>query len=383
MPGVMRIVYFYKSLKYAAFGGIFLLVGLCLYTGLTEKGEVVDSLEEIPNYNYVPEIEALRKEGRLGEALEVARFVLQHPDMPGQAEAQRLAQEIETELNSWTGRARRAVSGFVTGSGTSVEEIGGGIASDMIVYGDIRDLLKQGYYKVTGQETDPVIAALAGVGLLTEVVDLADWAPAVLKAFRKVGALSDQFADFVIKTARKSLDQRKLDEGLVSVFGNIRHLSDEMGLARTAATFKHIDDPADLAAVAAVARKNADTAYFMTKVGGADGVSLMKQFGNSDDAVAQMARAVKKGPAGIAWLKKGGIAHPYVVKTRIVARVLKNHHMGRFTNLVRALALQYPGLRYALWGCTALSFVLSGFFFVESGYKFYQAVGRQKREATA
>jgi len=55
----------------------------------------------------------------------------------------------------------------------------------------------------------------AGGGGLTlcgaSAVDVADWAPAVLKAFRKIGALSRKFADFVITAAKKSVKGRKLD----------------------------------------------------------------------------------------------------------------------------------------------------------------------------
>jgi hypothetical protein len=370
----MKIGKLYDGLKYVVVGAVCLMIAFFLYASLREvtaERKIEESLESLPNYNYVPDIKALREEGKLSEALEMARFVIRHPEMPGQEDAKALEEDLEKELTSLWGRTKRATRGFVMGSGNSIEELAGGITSDMIIYGDVRDLVKQGYYKATGNETDPVIAALAGIGLATEAVDVADWAPAVLKAFRKIGALSRKFADFVITAAKKSAKGRKLDGALKVAFGNLRRLTDKMGLARTAAVFKHVDDPADLASITAVAQKNADAAYFTVKNGGADGVGIVKRLGDTDVGVASMAQAAKKGPAGIAWLKRGGAGHKYVVRTRFGARLLKNLRMNRPQKLVTEIAKNYPGLKKVLWACTILAFLVACFSFVESGRKFY------------
>lgn len=370
----MKIGKLYDGLKYAAIGIICLLIAFFLYASLREvtaERQINESLEALPNYNYVPDIKTLKEEGKLSEALEMARFVVRHPDMPGQAEAKMLERELETDLTSLWGRIKRATKGFVTGSGNSIEELAGGIASDIVIYGDVRDLVKQGYYKVTGKETDPLIAALAGVGLMTEAAGAADLAPAVLKAFRKIGALSQRFADFVITAAKRSVKGRKLDGALKSAFGNLRRLTDKLGLARTATVFKHVDDPADLASITAVAQKNSDAAYFTVKNGGADGVGIIKRLGDTDVGVKSMAQAAKKGPAGIQWLKRGGAGHKYLVRVRIGARILKNLRMERPQQLITELARKYPGLRKALWAGTILAILGACFSFVESGRKFY------------
>lgn len=379
----MKIGKLYDGLKYAAVGIISLLIAFFLYASLrevTSERRIEESLEALPNYNYVPDIKVLKEEGKLSEALEMARFVIRHPDMPGQAEAKALERELEKELTSLWGRTKRATKGFVTGSGNSIEELAGGITADMIIYGDVRDLVKQGYFKVTGNDTDPLIAALAGVGLLTEAVDVADWAPAVLKAFRKIGALSQRFADFVITAAKKSVKGRKLDGALKSAFGNLRRLTDKMGLARTATVFKHVDDPADLTSIAAVAQKNADAAYFTVKNGGADGVGIIKRLGDTDIGVTSMAQAARKGPAGIQWLKRGGAGHKYVVRVRVGARILKNLRMERPQQLITQLAKKFPGLRKALWAGTILAVLGACFSFVESGRTFYGLKSRMQTQ---
>lgn len=370
----MKIWKLYDGVKYIVVGGVCLVIAFFLYASLREvsaEGEIGESLESLPNYNYVPDIKALKEEGKLSEALEMARFVTRHPDMSGQDEAKALEHELDRELTSLWGRTKRATKGFVMGSGNSIEELVGGITSDMIIYGDVRDFVKQGYFKVTGKETDPLIAALAGIGLLTEAVDVADWAPAVLKAFRKIGALSQRFAEFVITAAKKSVKGCKLDGALKSAFGNLHLLTDTMGLARTATVFKHVDDPADLASIAAVAQRNGDAVYYTVKNGGADGIEIIKRLGDTDVGVASMAKAAKKGPAGIQWLKRGGAGHKYVVQVRFGARILKNLRMERPQQLITELAKKYAGLRKALWAGTILTLLVACFSFVQSGRKFY------------
>ena len=365
----------YAGLKFVFLGCVLLPIALFLFSPLretTEEARHEAAYKALPNYNYIPEIKTLKKEGNLSEAQELARFVLRHPDMPGQDEARILESELETEIHSLWGKTKRATKGFVMGSGSSIEELSGGIAADMIIYGDVRDLFKQGYYIVTGKETDPVIATLAGIGLLTEAVDLVDWAPAVLKAFRKIGALSQRFADFVLTAMKKSVKGGKLDGTLKTSLENLACLTDKMGLARTSTVFKHVDDPADLAAITAVAQKNVDAAYFTVKNGGTEGVFLIKSMGDTDAGIAKMAQAAKKGPAGIQWLKRGGGGHKYVLGTRFGARLLKNLRLDRFQQLITELAKRYSGLRNALWFGLVLVLLASCFSFVQAGRKFLQ-----------
>ncbi len=382
----MKLGKLYDALKYFTVGVLCLLVAGFLFTALREvvqKSQIEDKLKSIPNYNYVPDIKALQAEGKLREALEMSRFVIRHADMPGQEDAGQLEIELEKELTSLWGRCKRVANGFITGSGNSIEELSGGIASDMIVWGDVRDLFKQGYYKVTGSETDPIIASLAGIGLLTEAIDAADWAPAVLKAFRKIGALSRKFGDFILSACKKSAKARKLDGTLKTVFKNLGGLVDRMGLARASAVFKHVDTPADLSAIGKVAEKNADAAYFTVKNGGADGVYIVKRLGDTDAGITTMAKAAKKGPRGIQWLRRGGAGHKYVIKTRLGARLIKNLRLRRFQQLVTKIAKKSPGAMKAFWTFTVLAILAGIFAFVESGRKIFSMSGKNSSsEAT-
>ena len=371
----------YDICKYVLLGLLCILITVFLFSSLRAipmERAMERFFARMSDYNYVPDIKELKAEGKLSEALEMARFVIRHPDMPGQEQAKQLEEELERELTSLWGRAKRATKGFVVGGGNSIEELGGGIASDMLVYGDIRDLVKQGYYRVTGKETDPVIVALAGLGLLTEFVDAADWAPAVLKAFRKAGALSKKFAAFITTACKKSTKMRKLDGALKQAFKGIRILTDKMGLGRAAAVFKHVDTPADLAAISKVAQMNPDAAYFTLKHGGRQGVYIVKTLGGSEAGVAAMAKAARKGPRAIEWLARGGAGHKYVLRTRFGARFIKTLRLDRPQQLVTETARNSPGLRGVLWVATGLTLLGSVLAFVEAGRRILRA--RRKLE---
>ncbi len=373
----MRFKNLYNSIKYTLGGLFFLLLACFLFASLIEVdtgSNLEESLESIPNYNYIQDIRELKKEGKLSEAIEMVRFVIRHQDMPGQMEARQLEGELEKEITSLWGRMKRASKGFIMGSGNSIEELSGGIASDMIIYGDVRDLVKQGYYKITGKDTDSVVAALAGIGLLTEVVDIADWVPAVLKAFRKIGALSEKFSDFIISACRKSVKALKLDGTLKTALKNLEGLVNKMGLARTASVFKHVDTPSDLSAIAKTAEKNVDAAYFTVKNGGAQGIDILKRFDATDAGINIMNKAAKKGPQGITWLRRGGGGYKYVIITRITARLLKNLKLGRPQQLITRIATEIPNIRILLWAVTMVAAFVTLFLFVGAGRKFHKAI---------
>src|SRR5205085_125212 len=78
----------------------------------------------------------------------------------------------------------------------------GAVAADMLVVGDIRDLLIQSYKFASGGDADPVIAALSAVGLATTLAPEIDWAPALLKAARRAGSIGDKLGEFIVKAVK-------------------------------------------------------------------------------------------------------------------------------------------------------------------------------------
>jgi|GEM_PF-886686 len=344
---------FRRALRWALVSGIAGGLACLLLIAPTEQvvppQMAVQSLGALPNHNFVSEVEALRKAGSLQEALELARFITANPELPEQAEATRLENEIDRELHSVVGHGKRAISGFVTGEGSSVDEIGGAIASDMILYGDLRDLCKQGYRHVRGQETDSLITSLAAIGLLTECIDAADWGPAVLKALRKANSLTKRFAQWTVDACRRSVKTRKLEPALRRAMTDLRHMVKSLGFGRTATITRHVGSADDLAAVAKAARRSPDTAYLMVKLGGDQGIDLLRAGDRTADGMDILKTAAKKGPAGLEWLRHNGIVRRVVLTTRVGVRTTKNFRLGRpqqlFHHGLDAASERYPWVK--------------------------------------
>ena len=157
-----------KSILKGTLGlGCFLLGGYGLWFCAT--GTFDSDIDAMPDYDYLKEIRALESEGRLGEAEHLADFVLKGSSITNRNEVVALREEVNKKRTAFWNRVYRAGKGFVVGDGVSLEELSGAMVSDFLLWGDIRDLAKQGYCKATGKETDPVVAALASVGVLTSI----------------------------------------------------------------------------------------------------------------------------------------------------------------------------------------------------------------------
>jgi hypothetical protein len=344
-----------KALRHLAIAILCATLGLFLLTALTEglaERRLTRSLLALPDHDYTADLLRMKNAGRVSEALSWARYVTNNPALPNQAAASNLVIQLEKAQASLWSQADRAAKGFITGSGASVEEMGGAIASDMVVYGDCRDLLLQGYYRITGRETDSVVAALAGVGLLTEGIDMIDWAPAVLKAFRKANALSQRFGEWLISACRRSTKARALDPALKQLFNDIKRLHERLGLARTAVVFKHVDDASDVAFLAKHADAHPGEVYRFMARASDDGLPLLRRYADKPRGFDFIALATRKGSAGLNALRAGGELRHVTLFVRYGERVLRTFRLRRPQQLLHALAMRSPAARSALW-CAA------------------------------
>ncbi|HNV68889.1 MAG TPA: hypothetical protein PKO06_04265, partial [Candidatus Ozemobacteraceae bacterium] len=89
-----------------------------------------------------------------------------------------------------------ALKGYVLGEVTDPASLAGCTAGDLMVWGDVRDLIKNGYVYCTGGETDTLIVALSSIGLATTLAPHLDVGISVAKTF----------ARFMSKTLRAGLE---------------------------------------------------------------------------------------------------------------------------------------------------------------------------------
>src|ERR1700741_2932118 len=77
---------------------------------------------------------------------------------------QRVADAVAEE-NSSSHFAKRFATGLVTGDADDVASLSGTVAGDLFVFGDIRDVVREGKHLATGEEADRLVLGLATVGL--------------------------------------------------------------------------------------------------------------------------------------------------------------------------------------------------------------------------
>ena len=288
------------------------------YRNVEDARSVQAEIDQLPDYDYVSEIKSLINEKRYGEAIVLCEDV-QKLDLPCASEIAKLRSEAEKESKSVWNRIYKSGRAFITGNPDgSIEEIGGSVVSDMVMYGDIRDLVKQGWFKLTKQETDPLIAALAAIGLATEFVDVADWAPAALKAMKKAGAVSRKMADALLTMCKKIIKNRKMNGTAKAFFGNTRKMLDSAGFIRTKNMFKNVDKVDDLAIVAKKTKANPAVTHLVAKHSGSQTVDVLK------DASPEFLKMVaRKGRLAVR-LMKSYHKHQAVIEKTVWQKIPKS-----------------------------------------------------------
>ena len=112
--------------------------------------------------------------------------------------SRRVADAVAEE-NSASYFARRFATGLVTGNADDLASLSGTVAGDLFVFGDIRDVVREGKHLAMGEDTDHLILGLATAGLAVTAatyVSLGGAAPVragltLVKDARKVGRLGE------------------------------------------------------------------------------------------------------------------------------------------------------------------------------------------------
>jgi hypothetical protein len=130
------------------------------------------------------------------------------PDISDRVEAAVAAE------NSAAATARRFATGFVTGDVTDVASLSGTVAGDLFVFGDIRDVVREGKRLATGEDADRLVLGLASVGLAVTAATYLSAGGAVpvraglslVKDARKVGRLGAGLTEWAGRSARGVVD---------------------------------------------------------------------------------------------------------------------------------------------------------------------------------
>lgn len=283
----------------------------------------------LPDYDFVAAADAERNGGHYGEALLIVDAGLD--TLPGEQQAELLALQtrIVAERDALLTRLREAGHGALTGTGESAEALTGAVIADLMVVGDVRDLVIQGARALRGEETDEVIVALSTLGLATTLAPEVDGGVSVLKFARRIGALGDAFVKNLVKLLRRAVETG--DTGAVAqVAGDAVRLTQ---IARPAGAMKIIrlvDDPESLHLAADFAARPGGA--FALWLGRERALAWLKAAG--PEGRRWLLRASAKGEAGVDLLTRNGAlllrAHPLL-------GLIKSVYAGRLPALLLSL----------------------------------------------
>src|SRR6201996_6698154 len=129
-----------------------------------------------------------------------------------------------TEQNSTSHFAKGFASGLVTGNADDVASMSGTVAGDLFVFGDIRDVVREGKHLVTGEPANHLVLGLAAAGIAITAatyVSVGGAAPVragltLVKDARKVGRLGEGLTLWAGRSARDIVDAPMLENAVES-----------------------------------------------------------------------------------------------------------------------------------------------------------------------
>jgi hypothetical protein len=127
-----------------------------------------------------------------------------------------------TDAGSASHFAKRFATGLVTGNAEDVASLSGTVAGDLFVFGDIRDVVREGKHLATGVEVDRLVLGLATVGLAVTAatyVSVGGVGPlraglSMVKDARKVGRLGEGLTQWAGRSAREVVDAPLLQQAV-------------------------------------------------------------------------------------------------------------------------------------------------------------------------
>lgn len=319
-------------------------------------------LASLPGFDYAGEVQRLANRGRFGEAVLIADAGLDR--LPAGSEEAKALLAARDGAIARRDSALRLVKdigwGALTGTGDSLESLAGAITADMLVVGDVRDLLIQGTKYAVDGEADPIIAGLSAVGVATTVLPYADVPAAVLKIARKSGALTGKLAEQVLGAIKRGerLTAGGSGAAVGAGAGGVRRggtlaavAEDTAALARGASPggavriMRQARDANELSAMAKFVERQGtgrvSNGAFALLTGGepaAETVRAASRLDGPAQAAVERAliRAAHKGPRGMAWLAGPGARA--AMRPHPILGLVKTLYKGNAEGLVSALA---------------------------------------------
>ncbi len=153
--------------------------------------------------------------------------------------SERVSDAVKEE-NSSSHFVKRFANGLMTGNADDAGSLSGTVAGDLFVFGDIRDVVREGKHLVMGEDTDRLVLGLAAAGLAVTAatyVSVGGVAPlraglTLVKDARKVGRLGEGLTEWTGRSAREVVDTPMLQNAVAT--GSVMHPGETVSAIRAA-----------------------------------------------------------------------------------------------------------------------------------------------------
>ena len=143
-------------------------------------------------------------------------------DVPVEPDVAAKVDAAVAEENSTSNTARRFAKGLITGEADDVASLSGTVAGDLFVFGDVRDVIREGKRLVMGEDADRLVLGLATVGIAVTAATYVSVGGAVpvragltmVKDARKVGRLGAGLTEWAGSSARGVVDAPMLQKAV-------------------------------------------------------------------------------------------------------------------------------------------------------------------------
>ena len=228
-------------------------------------------------------------EGRMDEVLYLARFSHQYMPVDPEFSYTEIENKAKQALESPWYLIERFATGALTGEANDTPGLVGTLTLDLLIIGDIRDLLVQGYKEINTGQGDEVIIGLSAAGLLLTMAPELSWAPSVFKTFWRGKRFSEPFKKQIKKAviqARKTGNTQELRR-MMTYFTDV---VDGLGTGPAMAVIKRVDNAGDLALLARKAKIAPVETYSLASI---NGIKALENISSTSTKHGKLVKRVK------------------------------------------------------------------------------------------
>ncbi len=256
-------------------------------------------------------IRGMMAEDKYAEAADQIHYFLDIAEDHQRGELEALAAEIASHRSRLAYQAQKMQEGLLTGSSDEVSGQVTGLATSLLVIGDVRDLVKEGVHWLYDEPTDEVIIALATIGLVAsagQVVTLGSSSPvktgiSVIKQAHQLGTLPPWLRAHLIKITHHVLAARSLVP-ILPMMQRMQTLLEATGWRQALIGLGMTRDPGSLNRLAILASNLGPAMGPLVRLGGDAALAIAPQVEKL--GVGNFKLASRFGPQGLHFLVQVG-----------------------------------------------------------------------------